>query len=1520
MRASGASSGSHFSSLDGLVSKGSVSKDAQGQRQSAGTALPASPQEAEEEANSLASLRKPATWHHLAGMEPASGSSENSGRRSAELLTCGGNKRSIEGAHAHSVSSKAGSSETRRSSRSSFACETPLEEGPGAGGGILRSMYNRIGFGRKNSRSSSESLPRCLAPPETQFCRAPLQIERRVAGSDRDSSHSQQAGGAPTPALRWRMIRGAPSPSRRLVERPHSRSSPTMHARPRGNGSSVTRPAHGSAGAHATRGMLGTRLPCLAARRVVAPSFELSMKDLGCTVSGPLYLSLGVLPPDTPVPLALLMQLFRLVSLAEAQTAALALQSAGVLKLAVLDDGSRWGAICGEHVSRIQAQITPDQLAGGHSDVLSIYTLGGRLPLVQVGDDGYIMSNITHHCLGAGRADELRTLLTDPMWLEAKLHACGIGAIVFDFRRYLQVTEDSDVRLLLQAFQLSLSCCTAHTAHRMLREQMLARLMAVSQAGTMRAWYDQHMPKCAAEGVFNAGQQLVHLLPRTATLQQAGGKHRMTLRGHTGPIRKVVIASNGHDVITISLDGSAQVWDMNIGDCVMQLTRDRPLTDVAVSANGAVAVVSCEDGHCCIWDLTTGNVLHVLKGHKARVNAVAIDRQGLKCATVSDDGTMRVWGLQSGRCEVAMSIESEEADLICISDVAVSCDGTLACTVGNDFNVYVWDLDSEAQMHRMEGHSGWVVSVCFIGSTNRVVSASQDCTARVWDAARGTCLFVLEGHTGRLNNVTVDAGGTFAVTSSDDFTARVWELDTGACVSVLRGHSGWINDAAISRDGTKVVTVSGDRNCMVWNAATGACDSVLEGHSGAVTSVALTHKGRFAISTSDDATARVWDLQSVGHAEASCHTGRVKALRVVPGSLRVVSVSDDGVAKVWDPVSGLCTQELSGHAAALTYLHVVRMGAGRLRPHQRAAVRAPPAQQGSRVKCVAPIPGRGPAPTTACSLRTWSPTDSLHLVTPPAQIVTDSLHLGTGVRDTDPHSRHQHPTAAAHRRTCNLPPCAGRCADVLALCVSTRPAPAPFHRSHLTPWTPRAPAQHTTHLPLSLTSRHLGGGVPNHTYVHPAPQFGAPTSPSVHPKPPAQACVMTRDGATLVTASKDCTARIWDVQSCTCRSVITGHADGLVAVALSHNERLVATASYDHIVVVSRMDTGARLHSLTHSLPVLSVGFSPDGVTLGVTLEGSSAVLWNLSHTVAYMIEEADRAFADGLQQPDPPAAAESAAGAAREAASTPAGLHTVIDTTGAGAEAASGPSTDGQAPPVPDRNSGTFLRAGDQAAAVSDGVSRGDALLVVDSVAAEPESAVSNRDRGIEAVNSQSQPQPKVQQQPVESPAAAAAAARSREPARSSDETHNSQHHSDQSIPAPSSCELGGHTQDISALVFSEDGSFVATASADCTVVVWHVNWVECSAEARSRSPELAVIGASQVAFFMADASITCCCFAGLDSDILVVGDASGMIHFLDFSSDIQARASTRNMSLLCHHSLLMSFTSNDDLTLKRS
>lgn len=57
---------------------------------------------------------------------------------------------------------------------------------------------------------------------------------------------------------------------------------------------------------------------------------------------------------------------------------------------------------------------------------------------------------------------------------------------------------------------------------------------------------------------------------------------------------------------------------MNVGDCVMQLARDQPLTGLDVAPGGHLCAVGSEDGHCCIWDLANGQVRHVLKGHTGK--------------------------------------------------------------------------------------------------------------------------------------------------------------------------------------------------------------------------------------------------------------------------------------------------------------------------------------------------------------------------------------------------------------------------------------------------------------------------------------------------------------------------------------------------------------------------------------------------------------------------------------------------------------------------------------------------------------------------------------------------------------------------------------------------------------------------------------------------------------------------------------------------------------------------------------
>lgn len=677
------------------------------------------------------------------------------------------------------------------------------------------------------------------------------------------------------------------------------------------------------------------------------------------------YLALGVVPAETPVPAAMLGRLWGTASASEAAELISAFEALRVVRTAVLDDGSLWALPANEHLQFIgerHAEVLPNW----HDALVNAYTGNGARPIQSIADDGYILQNVGYHLFHSERLDDLRILLMEPCWLEAKLHAYGVGAVVSDFRRYLQNREDAEVKLLLQAFQLSLGCCVENPGSSMLREQMLGRTMeyiaSIGAPPGLKGWYDDQYAKSYSVAARCAGVEPVHLLPRTATLQQAGGLHRITLRGHGAAVRQMVISANAQDVITVAGDGTAQVWDLEIGDCVMQLGRKDPLTSVDVTPDGRLCVVGSQGGPCCVWDLVTGQIKTVLEGHTARVNALVVDRQGLRVVTVSEDSTARVWDLHSGRCEHVLRGHGENAGAVGsnIFDVALSADGVVAATVSEDFTVRVWDLDDGDCVKVLEGHNGWVVSVSFVGETYKAVTASHDATARIWDAWGGSCLHTLVGHEGRLNKVCVDASGSRAVTGSDDFTARVWNTKDGVCLQVLVGHNGWITDLAITRDGTRVVTVSGDCTGRVWDTESGNVLKVLEGHSKEVRTVVVTRKGRFAITSAEDCTTRVWDLHAPDKPSADAH-GRVKRLLALPDGMSAISTGDDGQLRVWSVADGSCIKSMSGHDASPPgYLATTDSGEAVSGSNDRKVCRwnvatgrsvaTMPAQQGSRVK------------------------------------------------------------------------------------------------------------------------------------------------------------------------------------------------------------------------------------------------------------------------------------------------------------------------------------------------------------------------------------------------------------------------------------------------------------------------------------------------------------------------------------------------------------------------------------------
>src|SRR5262249_53470310 len=71
-------------------------------------------------------------------------------------------------------------------------------------------------------------------------------------------------------------------------------------------------------------------------------------------------------------------------------------------------------------------------------------------------------------------------------------------------------------------------------------------------------------------------------------------------------------------------------------------------------------------------------------------------------------------------------------------------------------------------------------------------------------------------------SVAFSPDGTRVVTASQDGTARVWEARTGATVGPPLRHDGPVRSGAFSPDGTQVVTASEDETAQVWEGRTGA--------------------------------------------------------------------------------------------------------------------------------------------------------------------------------------------------------------------------------------------------------------------------------------------------------------------------------------------------------------------------------------------------------------------------------------------------------------------------------------------------------------------------------------------------------------------------------------------------------------------------------------------------------------------------------------------------------------------------
>jgi WD40 repeat protein len=404
------------------------------------------------------------------------------------------------------------------------------------------------------------------------------------------------------------------------------------------------------------------------------------------------------------------------------------------------------------------------------------------------------------------------------------------------------------------------------------------------------------------------------------------GKLLHTLTGHTDKVTGVAFTSDSKTLVSVSADQTALSWDVAGGKQLRSLAAGKtPILCVAFAPGTTVAAFGCGDGNVRLWEVTGTKsdrlidaTLKMKKAHRDTVNALAFSPDGKTLASVSDDRTLKLWDVNTGKARF-----TSRAFSLQLHAVAFSPDSKAVATGGADGSVKLWNATVGGVRLNLPAHRGAVAGLAFSPDGKLLASAAalrdKGGEVKLWDPAGGQSLTGLPHPAGEVNAVAFLPGRSVLAIASKMPEVELWEAHLVQERLALKKHAGPVLGLAFSPDNRTLATAGVDKLVKLLDRKTGDVRLTLTGHTDEVTALAFAPGSRLLASGSADKTVKLWNTGTgrlVNTLEG--HRDRITAVAVSADRDTVASACADGVIKLWRQGKELF--ELRGHIDAVTAL------------------------------------------------------------------------------------------------------------------------------------------------------------------------------------------------------------------------------------------------------------------------------------------------------------------------------------------------------------------------------------------------------------------------------------------------------------------------------------------------------------------------------------------------------------------------------------------------------------------------
>ena len=292
-----------------------------------------------------------------------------------------------------------------------------------------------------------------------------------------------------------------------------------------------------------------------------------------------------------------------------------------------------------------------------------------------------------------------------------------------------------------------------------------------------------------------------------------------------------------------------------------------------------------------------------LEGHNDWVYGVEFSPDGQSLASVSLDGTLKLWQLD-GRQQATLQAPGGGK----VIDVSFSPDGQLLATGGEDAAVRLWSRDGTL-LHTLAGHESWIYKVAFSPDGKTLASASLDGTVRVWQAD-GAPLQVLSEHPGPVLSVGFNPVNSTLVSGSQDGTLKLWQPD-GTVLQTFNSPEG-IFDAGASPDGTIIASAGKNGLVRLWR-PDGSLIRTLQGGTDSLRSLDFSPDGQFIAAAGHERAVYIWRLDGTLVTRLPGHQATIQHVAFSPDGTLLATASEDLSIRLWQ-WNNPWMEQLRGHS------------------------------------------------------------------------------------------------------------------------------------------------------------------------------------------------------------------------------------------------------------------------------------------------------------------------------------------------------------------------------------------------------------------------------------------------------------------------------------------------------------------------------------------------------------------------------------------------------------------------------